>query len=267
MKKIDKVKRYNWVPLNKMGELCWVNKHDLFVEHSYQRNVDSSKAVNIARDFDWIAFGAILVSRREGGLHVMDGQHRLEAALRRDDISVVPCVVFETMAIEEEAKGFIEINTNRKPLPYFDKHRALVVAGDETAIFVQQVIEEFGGHLTSTSTKAGGIKCLKACYLAANESRQSFRTVIAIALELSIADDTFVNERLFGGLLYIHKNMTGGLNDKKLVDRLKQKGAKTLLEGASRACAFYAKGGANVWAEGILNEVNKGLHKRFTFDD
>lgn len=35
---------------------------------------------------------------------------------------------------------------------------------------------------------------------------------------------------------------------------------------ANRAAAYYASGGGKVWAQGMLAELNKGLHKKLTME-
>jgi hypothetical protein len=75
-----------------------------------------------------------------------------------------------------------------------------------------------------------------------------------------------VAERLLEGLWILHARCGEGLADKRLTKRLREKGARALLDGANRAAAYYASGGGKVWAQGMLSELNKGLHRKFTMD-
>lgn len=63
----------------------------------------------------------------------------------------------------------------------------------------------------------------------------------------------------------MNSNIDGGLNDRRLSKRLMEIGAQRLLDGATRAAAFYARGGPKVFADGMLQEINKGLHGKFQF--
>ena len=62
----------------------------------YQRDESERKiASEIARHFEQVAFGVLLVIRRENGdLVVADGGTRLSAAFQRADIDTVPCILF-----------------------------------------------------------------------------------------------------------------------------------------------------------------------------
>ena len=104
---ITKVERYNWKMQDSPGALRMVKKGDLQVDHTYQRNANEMKLIAIAKDWSWIACGAIVVADREGVLFVVDGQHRVLAARKRSDIAELPCLVFKTHEAKQEAKGFL----------------------------------------------------------------------------------------------------------------------------------------------------------------
>lgn len=62
---MTKIDRYGWSMQDNKGELRWINKMDVQVDYSYQRNTNEIKLKNIARDWSWIACGAIVVANRE----------------------------------------------------------------------------------------------------------------------------------------------------------------------------------------------------------
>ena len=43
-------------------------------------------------------------------------------------------------------------------------------------------------------------------------------------------------------------------------------GYDALVEGTAKASAFFAKGGARVWAQGIVEVINKGHRIRLEMD-
>src|SRR5689334_6103185 len=74
------------------GEFAMIDKTKLNVDLSYQRKTTKSRVDKIREEWSWIAFGAVSVALRgDGEWFVMDGQHRVLAAMMRDDIKEVPC--------------------------------------------------------------------------------------------------------------------------------------------------------------------------------
>lgn len=262
---VDKIKFYNWKVSGRPGELKMIAKHALQINEVYQRSATLSKVLSLAKDWSWVGCGAIVVAHRKGSYWVIDGQHRVLAALRRSDIFDMPCIVFELSDIQEEAQGFLDLNTNRKAVSTYAKHKALVAAGDEVAIFVQHEIDRLGLRPAMDTKTPGTIQCFGWCMKRASENRATFSRVLELTTEISNADNVAIRERLLDGLIYIHNNLPGGLSDKRLLERIKAKGATALFNAANKASAFYGKGGAKVWADGILQEINKGLSKRFEF--
>lgn len=259
----DKVARYGWTISDKPGVLKMMHKDNLLIPAEYQRDANEPKVRKIASEWSWVSFGAVIVGHRGGKYYTIDGQHRLLAAKRRSDVAEVPCVVFETNDIGTEARGFLSVNSGRKPVTAIQKQKALVVAGDETAAFVQDTIDRCGLEVRSTTSGVDQVKCVALCIRLATENKTAFQLVLAFVAELSRKDCVPVKERLLEGVWYLHGHCGNGLNDKRLSRRLRDIGAEQLLEAANRAGAFYARGGAKVWADGMLNACNKGLHSKF----
>lgn len=262
-KGVDKTKRYGWRTIDQAGHLTYVPKVDLAVNHDYQRDVIPGKVTEITAAFSWLAFGALIVAERQGRLYVVDGQHRLAAVMRRSDIDVVPCIIFPTEDISSEARAFLASNTLRKQVSAAAKHRAGVVAGDEQAAFVQGVVQSLGLEIVSSAKSPGKIACVALCRKLAADDRQAFADALKATAELCTSDEMHVHEILLGALYLIHTRCGDGLRDRRLSDRLKALGAKGMLIAATRAAQAYARGGAKVWAEGILREVNHGLRNKF----
>lgn len=263
---IDKTKRYGWIMKDEPGEQTMLPKELLHVHQSYQRPVVAQKVKEITAAWSWLSCGSLIVGKRRGQYWVIDGQHRALAAMRRSDITHLPCVVFETANIRQEARGFLDANTGRKPVSAISKQKALVCAGDEVAQFVQKTCAELGISIRPYATHARHLKCIGWCMKRAQENRAAFVTVLTMVGDLSEKDDIHMPERVLEGLWIIHaKCGTDGLHDKRLADRVRDKGVRVLLEAANRACAYYAGGGGKIWAEGILSELNKGLRNKFTF--
>lgn len=77
-------------PIGELPEIRWVQCRDLSVDHAYQRMAEepSSKRLirHIADNWDWRLCAPLTVSDRappEPGMYVIDGQHRLAAAVEQ----------------------------------------------------------------------------------------------------------------------------------------------------------------------------------------
>lgn len=139
---------------------------ELLVDSSYQRSLDlgPSKALvrRIAIDWNWSLSQILVVARRpDGGLYVIDGQHRLSAARLRRDIYDLPCVVIESSGPADEAALFRALNQERRPLHALDLFKAALASGDEEALAVMALIEAAGlklaPHTNLASWKPGVI--------------------------------------------------------------------------------------------------------------
>jgi len=128
--------------------------NELQIDDSYQRPIDTPASQTlikrIARGWDWRKCQPLVVSRRDAGLFVIDGQHRLEAALMRnahfdrDDIRFIPCCISTYASVAEEAAMFVEMNRVRKKISLLDDHHAAVAAGDEDAIAINRIVTGAG---------------------------------------------------------------------------------------------------------------------------
>ena len=264
---VDKIARYGWTVADSPGKLVMLHKDVLQIHPAYQRDANTSKVISIASQWSWISLGALVVGERSGEFWVIDGQHRALAAKRRSDITTLPCVVFATKDTRQEAQGFLDLNTGRKPVSIFAKQKAMLAAGDETAAYVSDVCAALGVEIKQSAHVAGQIKAVGWMMRRAGENREKFCAVLELASEMSEKDGVPIHEKLLEGLWYINDNCAGGLADKRLAKRLKDKGALALNAAAIRAAAYFSRGGARVFAEGMLAEVNTGLQQKFSIAD
>lgn len=260
---LTKIDRYKWVVKDGPGVLMMIDKRDLRVNPEYQRSLAEHKVREMSASWSWLACSAITVGMRGGVCWVIDGQHRVVAAMRRADIVELPCVVFELENIQDEAQGFLDINSLRKPMTSVDRLRASAVAGDEAAKQFELLCRRLGLALTANGNAPGSIKAAGWGMHRMAEDPITTTIVMELAADLSAVDHIMVQEKLLGGLWYLHKNCEVGLTDIKLRQRIKMRGARSLIEEANKASAFYSKGGDKVWAIGMLNGINKGLQRRF----
>lgn len=259
--KITKAERYGWQIKDQPGRMEMINKNLLKIHPSYQRQSMATKILAIASSWSWIGCGVIIVGLRGDELWVIDGQHRVLASRKRVEIEKLPCLIFETDSVKQEARGFLDANVARGPVNSLDKYRAALAAEDETAIYISEVFESLG-IVPTKSEVILGFKAMGWAMTKALEDKEAFDDVMGLVAQL--CRECAIKERLVAGLYYLLSKFPK--NDHRLHDRIKKVGARKLLDAANRASVFLGMGGGKVWAEAMLNEINKGISNKFVFD-
>lgn len=265
-KKLNKVSRYGWAAEDAPGELCYIDTDLLNVDERYQRPENHNHALRIARDWSFMSCGAVIVAERlDGTLWVVDGQHRVLAAKNRP-VEKLPCIVFKSASLKEEAQAFLSANIGRRFVKSIDKHRTAVVAEDATALLIQRLTSELGLEIVASAKAPGQLAFVALCARRVTENRADFETVLRFMAALCQYENAPLHEQIFDGLWYLHRNIKGGLQNERLARRIRETGLDRLKDGLTRANAFYRKGGAKVWATGMLQEINKNLRTKFEFE-
>lgn len=121
-----------------------VDPRSLFVDETYQRSL-SERSVKLIRkivaEWDWRAFKPPVVSEVDGRLEVIDGQHTAIAAVTHGGIAEMPVLVIEGVERATRAQSFVRHNRDRIQVTPLQLHSALVAAGDEDALTLEQVCE------------------------------------------------------------------------------------------------------------------------------
>lgn len=148
-------------PTGQLPVLQYLTPSQLSVDPTYQRKLDgttSQKLIReIAQNWDWSLCLPLVVARRDsdspqgGGLFVVDGQHRHAAAALRGDIQVLPCVILEGSAVEVEARLFVRLNKQRRPISKLDEFRAAIAAGDAQACEIEDALARAGLRLAANT--------------------------------------------------------------------------------------------------------------------
>lgn len=154
-------------PLGDLPVLQYCSPEQLQIDESYQRALDmpSSQTLirRIAVHWDWGLCQPLFVARRaDGGLYVVDGQHRLAAAKLRGDIWQLPCVVSAFADAASEAAAFVALNQERRPLSKLQIFKAALAAGDDEAATIVRIVEKVGLRIagsTNLETVAPGSLC------------------------------------------------------------------------------------------------------------
>lgn len=115
---------------------------DLFVDHSYQRPLDMSRARRMAAAWDPRLLGLLDVADRgaeaPSRYAVVNGQHRLAAGVRAG-LSHFACNVHEGLDLAGEATLMHELDRTTKKLSGHEKWRARRGAGDQVVLDVERI--------------------------------------------------------------------------------------------------------------------------------
>lgn len=259
--KIRKVDRYRWKlkDKEKPGVCMEIPKNELSVDPVYQRDgsqVSEGKILRIAGNWSWMACGVLLVAERDGSFFVMDGQHRWKAALRREDIKELPCLVFETISVEEEARAFLSANTERKPVTGWDKYKALVAIKDPAALLLKELSLSYRREVTDGKGRVGTISCVSCLIKHARISPSVLRRIWPVLMDLT--ESCSLPKTLVEGLMYIETHMLDdqSLTEKKWRSRLMRVESSGLIEGAEKAGAFYRRNNPRTAAIGMIEAIN-----------
>jgi hypothetical protein len=263
-------------PVGELPVLQYCSPEQLQIDPVYQRGLDSGPSQSlirrIAQFWDWGLCQPLYVARRsDGGLYVVDGQHRLAAARLRGDIWQLPCVVAAFAGAAEEAAHFVALNQQRRPLNKLQIFKAALAAGDEEARQVMAAIEGAGLKLASSTnlvscgagsvSNVGGLTaCLKShgrqalgaslAVLATSYPNQVLRysgtlfpgIAEIVAAELSEDHDFAAGERFI-----LLCEMVGGAAQEEWVRDIQAANVGTGEQGGRRAAAIDVFAAA--WAE------------------
>jgi hypothetical protein len=243
------------VPLGMPPSIELRHPAELLVDDSYQRSVETEASQKLIRriavDWDWRMCLPLVVSRRDDGFYVIDGQHRLAAAQLRGDIPFLPCCVSTYAGIAEEAAMFVAMNRTRRAINRLDDFHAATAGGDEDALVVRQLILDAGfkvarktgsqswvpsevaftTSIEKVMRKHGQKACADALALMAeafpDEVLNAGASVFLALTKLAVAGSTPDRDRLFRALLtYDQKGwasfllgIKGGVEDRALALR------------------------------------------------
>jgi len=125
-------------------QVTQVDKNKMCVNTSYQRPIDMARAKKIALNWDWRLCLPLLVCKNGGKYSIIDGDHRYAAAMMLDNVTFLPCIQFNKMAENTQAKLFIQCNSQSKPIKKLDFYRAGIIAKDEYCLQLQKIADKHG---------------------------------------------------------------------------------------------------------------------------
>lgn len=268
--RVDKIQKNKWnTETGSFGTDAMIDKWDLNVDTSYQRNISETRIKAISSGWRWEGVGKLVVAEREDGkLFVVDGQHRLIAARKRSDVNMLPCLVYRSNSIAEEAELFLLLNTGRGPMGALQRFKSLVITKNPIALSIKSVAEDLGLVIPekyyNSTTKSNKVTTL-ACVAALLDTWKQNPVLAEKSLRLSkaIAQDKAITKELYHGLFLLTQkldSMGDSINNysKKLIDA----GYVAVVNSIKSQTIALGYGGQNVWASGILAVINKNKRNR-----
>lgn len=135
-----------------------VNPTDLYVDESYQRGLSDRSArliQKIVAEWDWSAFKPPIVVEIDERLEVIDGQHTAIAAVSHGEIHEIPVLVAQAPDLAGRANAFVRHNRDRIQVTPTQLHNAMVAAGDDDAVTVDQVCARSGVRILRNPPQMG----------------------------------------------------------------------------------------------------------------
>lgn len=233
----------------------------LKIDPTYQRPKSGEKVRAIKKDFRPESLGVIIISRREEGEeYILDGQHRVQAAIE-SGYFIHWCQIYEGLDIPQEADIFVGCNTLRfVPSPYY-RHNAEKVARRPEAIEVARIALEMGCPITYQHGKGGiaAVTAVKDIYREGGEPL--LRQIIGLIQEIWPRDLHMYDGYVFHAL-YLFLNTyygTPGFTIDKMVEKLKGQSLSDLLAEANAFARLFGGGTPLNLARAFLKGYNHRL--------
>jgi len=134
---------------------------ELWVDPQVQRAIKRSRVAKMAADFTPAALGVLTTSYRSAErIHIIDGQHRYEAAEAAGYTDLITTNEYHGLSIPQEAALFRKLNATEKVSPV-DQFFVACIEGRPESLFLSRVLTDNGWTL-ATSTATGKISAIRA---------------------------------------------------------------------------------------------------------
>jgi hypothetical protein len=145
--------------LNNLGSAEVLKIEAIRVDPEYQRDLRHDLVNKIAREYDMVKCGAILVSAREdGSLWAVDGQHRMAGALQAGETEIFAHVVH---GYDQASEADLRLARNdRRPDTIQEKFRTRLVMGDKTAHSILEIVGQNGTEVNMVTNTRHGINAI-----------------------------------------------------------------------------------------------------------
>jgi len=179
--------------------------------------------------------GAITVNIRGGKPYVIDGQHRVRAAMELGlgDTKVL-CHVYTGLTVEDEAHKFLALNDARSVTP-LDRYRAGLVAKDPVAIGIRDILAKHGLVIGNASPKGGVLRCVSKAVMFYGRDPDLLDRICAVLVEAWGTRSSAVEQVVFTAAGIVLDRYNGEIDQSLLVRKLaKYRGGPAALMGDAR---------------------------------
>lgn len=263
---VSKRSKNNWSQGGRPGCFRMIDKGLLNIDGRYQRGqVSENKVREIARNWDWVLFGVVLsVQRSDGTIWVFDGGHRTRASFYRDDITLLPCMVYSLEDLSSEAKAFLGKNLMITNVSSVDKYKAAVVANDDIANKASQMLEEHGLEVSGSAKSSSQIKCINTLLSMIETDEALARRCLAFCI--SRAEGATVSATVMRGLFALCKHFEDHFDVlTRFGDKLARHSQREMDVRMRQLRAECGKGGEKVEALALLSLINKGCKNKLAW--
>lgn len=203
-------------------------------DHRYQRTLIEKRVDKIVREFDPALLTPLEVNLRDGVHYVYDGQHRGAAAAQLG-LKKVPCMVHHFEMEQEEARLFVALQTERRPVTAVQRHIANVFQQDLAAMELDRAVHAAGfviSHSTTPNVLAAA-RDLRIC--------QEAYGVEIVTATLEVIRDAWQFEKagkrgsMISGIAKLLATYGDALDRKSLVEKLSVKSPAEIIRQQNTA--------------------------------
>lgn len=188
--------------MKKEINISLIDTEKLIIDHRYQRPIVEIRLKEMISFFDINAFGTLIVSdRKDGTFAVIDGQHRLTAA-RKKNIEMIPCEILYNLSVHQEAEMFLKINVNRGPIKSSNKFKAELMTKNHEALQLKKIVEKVGLSIYLDEGKKGKtnqIRCVNLLKSIQKESPDLLEFTLKIVKNIWDGEIDSLNQTIIGG--------------------------------------------------------------------
>lgn len=139
-----------------------VKVRELHVDPNYQRGLKQARITSMARNWDELLAEEIKVSQRaDGSLWLIDGQHRMNAALLAG-VEQLYAMVMTGLTLEQEADLFVRGTKQRLGFNSLEEWKAGLSAGYPDVVAINSVVERLGGRVNTSPNGTKGVNAPSA---------------------------------------------------------------------------------------------------------
>lgn len=239
---------------------------DLFVDHTYQRDLDMGRAKKMAAGWDQRLAGALEVSDRghtqSPRYAVVDGQHRWAAAALTDHATHLVCNVHTGLKVTEEALLFDRLNRERRRITTWDHWHARRAAADPTVRAITKIVTDLE-LVIDPAPRNGNVRCtatLEKLYSLGGKTlvAQTLRTVHDMwGRELTAYDAPLVH-----GIGLVHHYLGDSIDHQRLYDALVEVIPRQLKARAAALREITTGSGAKILAIAVMDLYNRRPGKK-----